>query len=323
MVKKTILVTGGAGFIGSHVAKMLDSSGYHPVIFDNLSTGNKTSACYGSFFLGDLASLHDLKKVFEQFPISAVIHFAAFIDVGESVKEPARYYINNVSNTLNLLETMRLFHVDKMIFSSSAAIFGLPVHIPIGVDHPCFPVNPYGETKLMVEKVLRSYSHAYGLHSCSLRYFNAAGSDPEGSLKHMKRKETHLIPKILQSMKQNQLLTIFGTDYPTKDGTCIRDYVHVDDLARAHLLGLEQLFKEAPSSAYNLGIGNGYSVREVIKAAEKVTGLPARVIEGPRREGDPAVLIADPKKAMEELKWQPKYIDLESMIRHAWQAILL
>lgn len=323
MVKKTILVTGGAGFIGSHVAKMLASSGYHPVIFDNLSTGNKTSACHGSFCLGDLANLHDLKKVFEEYPISAVMHFAAFIDVGESVHEPAKYYINNVVNTINLLETMRQFLVDKMIFSSSAAIFGLPVHIPMNVDHPCFPINPYGETKLMVEKILASYATAYDLHSCSLRYFNAAGSDPEGILKHNKRKEIHLIPKILQSLKQNEPLTIFGTDYPTKDGTCIRDYVHVDDLAKAHLLGLEQLLKGAPSSAYNLGIGNGYSVREVIAAAEKVTGLSARVIEGPRRQGDPKVLIADPKKAKEELKWQPKYTELESMVRHAWQALAL
>lgn len=321
MTKKNILVAGGAGFIGSHAAKMLHQSGYHPIIFDNLSTGDRKAVTCGTFIEGDLASLEDLKKVFSSFPIDAVMHFAALIDVGESVIDPAKYYINNVVNTLNLLETMRRNTVNVFIFSSTAAIFGLPQHPRIAENHPCQPINPYGETKLIVEKILSDYSHAYSLKYSALRYFNAAGGDPEGIIKNYKKKETNLIPLVLRSLRSSgKVLTINGTDYDTPDGTCIRDYIHIEDLGSAHILAMERLFNGNESTNYNLGNGNGFSIKEVIQAAERVTGLQVNAVEGPRRPGDPPLLIADSQKAIRELGWKPHFSSLETMISHAWNA---
>jgi len=322
MTKKTILVVGGAGYIGSQVNKLLNQRGYHTVVFDNLSRGNKNAVIAGDFALGDMANLADLENVFHSYKIHAVMHFAAFTDVGESFIHPSRYYQNNVVNTLNLLNTMLQHHVKYFIFSSSAAIFGLPQEKSINEEHPTLPINPYGHTKLMVETILKDFDHAYGLKSCCLRYFNAAGGDPEGAIKSFKRKETNLIPLVLRSLQDpNGKITIYGIDYPTIDGTCIRDYIHVYDLSEAHITGMEKLLAGTPSSFYNLGNGNGYSVREVIQAAEKVTGLPVNVVEGDRRPGDPSVLVANAQKAHKELNWKPKYPDLEKMIQHAWQAM--
>ncbi len=318
-----ILVAGGAGFIGSHVVKMLTQRGYHPVVFDNLSAGSRQAVTSGTFIQGDLNDPTALEKVFTDFDIAAVMHFAALIDVGESVREPAKYYLNNVAGSLNLLEAMRRHRVKTCIFSSSAAIFGHPEQPRLTEDHPCQPINPYGETKLMVEKILRDYDAAYGIKASALRYFNAAGGDPEGEIKNYKLKETNLIPLVLRSLKQPKAapLTIFGTDYATPDGTCIRDYIHIEDLGQAHLLAMEKLLQGGPSTNYNLGNGQGFSIREVIQAAEKVTGLKVNAIEGPRRPGDPPVLIADSQKARRELNWIPRYSALETMITHAWQAL--
>lgn len=320
MPSPNILIAGGAGFIGSHVAKMLERRGYRPVVFDNLSSGSQKAIGDIPFILGDLARTEDLDLAFKKFPFNAVMHFAALIDVGESVVNPLKYYVHNVSYTLNLIEAMQRHNVNALIFSSSAAIFGLPQQPRINEDHPCRPINPYGETKLMVEKILRDCDTAYGLKSSCLRYFNAAGGDPLGEVKNFKRKEANLIPLVLRHLKNpSQPVTIFGADYPTPDGTCIRDYIHLEDLGTAHILALEQLLKTNVSTNYNLGNGNGFSVREVIRAAKSVTGLKVSVIEGSRRAGDPAQLIADARKARRELGWTPHYT-LEQMIAHAWQA---
>lgn len=319
---KKILVAGGAGFIGSHVVKMLDRQGYCPIVFDNLSKGNRQAVTCGTFIEGDLADVLSLKKVFDKFSIEAVMHFAALIDVGESVREPGKYYANNVCNTLNLLEAMRQHGVKTFIFSSTAAIFGNPQQERIAEDHPCAPINPYGYTKLFVEQILRDYDKAYGLRSTALRYFNAAGGDPDGKIKNYNRRPSNLIPVILQHLRQikKDPITINGTDYPTPDGTCVRDYIHIDDLGRAHISAMEKLFGGAPSNNFNLGNGKGFSVWEVIRAAEKVTGLKVRTVEGPRRAGDPPILIAESTKAREYLGWTPHYPDLETMILHAWKA---
>jgi UDP-glucose 4-epimerase len=319
----TILVVGGAGFIGSHVNKMLLEAGFKTIVFDNLSRGNPRSVVSGELIIGDLANYKDIQLVFEKFPIKAVMHFAAFTDVGESVLEPALYYANNVFSTLNLLNCMREYEVKTFIFSSSAAIFGYPQEKKITEHHPCQPVNPYGETKLIVERMLTDFDRAYELKSFCLRYFNAAGGDPKGELKNYKQKENNLIPIVLKSLKgETGHVTIFGTDYPTPDGTCIRDYIHVQDLAEAHILALKKLLEGAPSSSYNLGNGYGYSVKEVIATAEKVTGIKAHVKVGPRRPGDPPILIASGDKAKKELGWTPKYPELETIIAHAWGALL-
>jgi UDP-glucose 4-epimerase len=249
------------------------------------------------------------------------MHFAAFTDVGESVKDPALYYGNNVVNSLNLLEAMRTHQAKTIIFSSSAAVYGSPQALKISEGHPSDPINPYGETKRIIEKALESYGYAYGLKSCSLRYFNAAGGDPEGKLKNYKAKENNLIPLALRAARDGGQLTVFGADYPTRDGTCIRDYVHVCDLGSAHIAAMEQLWAGAPTSIYNLGNGNGFSVHEVVKAVEAVTGSPLNVVEGERRPGDPAVLVADAARAQETLGWKPRYPSLETMIAHAWKAM--
>lgn len=322
MNKKTILVTGGAGYIGSHVNKMLHKAGYATIILDNLSRGFEQSVVKGTFIKGSTGDKKLLKTVFSSQKIDAVMHFAACIDVGESVENPAKYYQNNVCSTLELLDSMKGHQIKNFIFSSTAAIFGLPQKQKIDENHQKSPINPYGYSKLMVETILSDFDKAYGLKSCCFRYFNAAGGDPECQIKYQNKKESNLIPLILNSLKNpDGKITIYGTDYDTKDGTCIRDYIHVNDLGSAHILGLEMLLGGAESCCYNLGNGSGFSVREVIAAAEKVTGLKVNAIEGDRRPGDPPVLVADSCKAQVELNWKPVYSRLEDMIAHAWTAM--
>lgn len=320
MKKKTILIVGGAGFIGSHVANMLRQADYHTVVYDNLSRSTRSTFADNPFIQGDIGDAQALDTLFTHHPIDAVMHFAAFIDVGESVRDPALYYYNNVCGTLTLLNAMVRHHVKTLIFSSTAAVYGMPQSAAIDETHPCNPINPYGRSKWMVEQILRDYDQAYGLKSCSFRYFNAAGGDPEGQIKSTQPHITNLIPLILKSLKTGGKVTLFGTDYPTPDGTCIRDYIHIDDLGRAHILGMKKLLNGSPSCFYNLGNGQGHSVREVIRAAEHATGMPVLVQEGGRRPGDPPILVANARKAMKELDWQPRYQNLETMIEHAWKA---
>lgn len=319
---KTILVVGGAGFIGSNINKMLNLAGYNTVVFDNLSSGCQNAVTHGAFIKGDMSNCQDLEKVFSTFPIQAVMHFAAHIEVGESVANPAKYYQNNVVNTLNLLNTLLKYSIKTFVFSSSAAIFGTPQQKYINEEHPKNPINPYGETKLIVETILKDYDHAYGLKSSCLRYFNAAGGDPEGKIKNFKAREFNLIPIALRSLiDPSASISIFGTDYPTPDGTCIRDYIHVSDLGAAHIAAMERIMSDNHSSTYNLGNGHGFSVTEVLTAIEKVTGKKLNILIGPRRAGDPPFLVADSQKARRELNWVCKYPSLESMIEHAWQAM--
>ncbi len=321
MKKRTILIAGGAGFIGSHVNKMLHQAGYHTVVLDNLSRGNQLAVRYGNFIEGDIGDSPTLSKIFKQYQIDAVMHFAAFLDIGESVRNPAQYYLNNVVKTFTLLTTMLQHQVKTFIFSSSAAIFGIPQTDLISEKHPCSPINPYGESKWIIEKLTRDFDMAYGLKSCCLRYFNAAGGDPQREIKNYQTQVTNLIPLTLRNIKMDQPMTIFGTDYPTRDGTCIRDYIHIDDLGTAHILGMEQLFAGASSTAYNLGNGQGHSVQEVISTIEKVVGQKVRVIKGARRPGDPPILLANAQKAAYELGWKPCYLSLEAMVEHAWMAL--
>lgn len=321
MTQKTILIAGGAGFIGSHVNKILNQAGYQTLVLDNLSSGSEKAVTRGTFIEGDLADSNRLDAIFSQNSIDAVMHFAALIDVGESVKDPGPYYQNNVANTLNLLQAMVRHSVKTFIFSSSAAVYGIPEEIFITEKHPCHPINPYGETKWMVEKILRDFEASYGLQSISLRYFNAAGGDPEREVKNYKKKESNLIPLILRSLKSGGKVTVFGTDYPTPDGTCIRDYIHICDLGSAHLLAMERLLKGHSGGIFNLGNGQGFSVKDVIHTVEEVTGLRVNVINGPRRAGDPPVLVANAEKAQNELGWLPRYPDLKTIIQHAWECL--
>lgn len=317
---KTILVVGGAGYIGSHMVKMLLESGYKVVTLDNLSGGYRDAVVGGYFEHVDLADKTALEQVFKKYQFNAVMHFASYIQVGESVTKPNMYYQNNLVNTLNLLEIMINNNVKSFIFSSTAALFGEPEYIPIDEKHPTHPINPYGRSKLMVEQILTDYDKAYSLKSICLRYFNAAGADPEGLLGERHEPETHLIPLILQAAsKRGGNISVFGRDYDTPDGTCIRDYIHILDLCSAHLLALEKLMSSKESDAYNLGNGNGFSVQEVIDTARKVTRKEIKIVEALRREGDPAVLLADATRAKIELNWKPQYDDLSIIIKHAWQ----
>lgn len=317
MLKK-ILVVGGAGFIGSHVNKLLNLKGFDTVVLDNLSTGSREAVVAGTFVQGDFGDKSLLKKLFQQHNFDAAIHFAALTDVGESIRHPNIYYSNNVVKTLALLDSMIKREVKALIFSSSAAVYGIPQHGLVKETDPLNPINPYGQTKAVVENILKDYDRAFSFKSCSLRYFNAAGGDPQGEIKNRKKKENNLIPIVLRSLREEKEVTIFGTDYPTPDGTCIRDYVHVMDLAEAHILALEKLLQGGSSSCYNLGNGRGYSVKEVIQAAQNTAGQKVIVNEGPRRPGDPPILMADSEKAKEELGWRQKFPDLKDMIRHAW-----
>jgi len=314
-----ILIVGGAGYIGSHINKELNKQGYKTVVFDNLSSGKKELVKWGEFFEGDLGNIENIRAVFEKYPIEAVLHFAAFKAVGESVTDPQKYYKNNVANTLNLFQVMRENKVNKFIFSSSAAVFGNPQYIPIDEKHPTNPINPYGETKLIVEHIMRDYSVAYDFRYVALRYFNACGADVEGDVGEWQGSSSNLIPLVLDAaIGEREDIKIFGTDYPTIDGTCIRDYIHVTDLAVAHVLALKYLMDGGKSDVFNLGNGKGFSVREVVNMAKKVTKIDFRVTETERRAGDPPELIADSKKAKEILKWEPKYFDLEIIISSAW-----
>lgn len=312
-------MTGGAGFIGSHVNEMLFREGYETVILDNLSRGTPNAILHGTFIQGDVGNRFLLDRLFSEQQIDIVMHFAASTDVGESIENPLKYYQNNVGKTITLLESMKQYGVRYFIFSSSAAVYGLPQFIPITESHPCKPINPYGQSKLIVENILQDMALAHQIQFCSLRYFNAAGGDPQNAIRYTKREENNLIPKLLESLLSiSKEMTIFGTDYPTPDGTCIRDYIHIEDLGRAHLLGMQKLVEGSESKIYNLGTGLGFSIKEVITAIEQVTGRNINLKIGNRRLGDPPSLVADFQKAQQELGWKPSY-SLEDMIRHAWK----
>ncbi len=348
-----ILIAGGAGYIGSHMVRMLDALGHTVVTFDDLSAGFRDAVLGGEFVQGSLHDKAALESLFNSHQFEAVVHFAGSIAVGESVRDPAKYYQNNLGGTLNLFDAMRGRGVNKIVFSSTAAIFGVPQYVPIDEAHPQVPINPYGMTKWVTERILRDYDAAYGLRSVALRYFNAAGAAPDAALGERHDPETHLIPLVLRAamgdagrdtpqqvsapgpdfvgrdlsrhvginpdlQKAPHKLTVFGTDYDTPDGTCIRDYIHIVDLCEAHVLALQHLMAGGESRAYNLGNGQGYSVKEVIEVAEKVTGKKIPVQFGPRRAGDPPILVADASRIKKEWGWSPKYGSLETIIEHAW-----
>lgn len=315
----TVLVVGGAGYIGSHMVWLLGQRGVRVITLDDLSSGHADAVLCGEFIRGDMADRVLLDRVFSQYRIDAVMHFASFIQVGESVQQPARYYRNNFTNTLTLLDAMRDHGVNRFIFSSTAAVFGEPAYVPIDEAHPQQPINPYGRTKWMVEQALADYDRAYGLKSVALRYFNAAGAHPEALLGERHDPETHLIPLVLQvASGRRDAIQVFGQDYDTPDGTCIRDYIHIMDLAEAHWLALVRLMGGGPSGVFNLGNGDGYSVQQVIDMARAVTGQPIAVRHAPRRAGDPARLVADATRARTELCWQPQYPELITLVAHAW-----
>lgn len=316
-----VLVTGGAGYIGSHTCKALAAAGHEPVTFDNLSMGHASAVRWGPLEQGDLLDPSRLLEVIEAWRPEAVVHFAAVAYVGESVENPAKYYRNNFVGTLNLLDAMRERGVGKIVFSSTCATYGDPIKLPLDEDHPQAPINPYGRSKLMIEQVLRDYASAYGLSSIALRYFNAAGADPEGELGEEHDPETHLIPLVLEAAAGiRDKITVFGRDHDTRDGTCVRDYIHVSDLAQAHVHALTALGgrAEAKARAFNLGTGTGYTVQEVIDAAGRITGRAIPVAQGPRRAGDPPTLVADAAAARATLGWQPRYSDLATMLETAW-----
>ncbi len=315
-----ILVVGGAGYIGSHINKLLNEKGYNTIVYDNLIYGHKEFVKWGEFVLGDIEDKEQLELVFKNFDIKAVMHFSAFLFVGESVKNPSKYYKNNVVNTLNLLDVMIKNNCKKFIFSSTAATYGMPEYTPIDENHNTKPINPYGESKLMVEKILQDYDKAYDLKSVCLRYFNASGASPDGDIGEWHTPETHLIPLVLDAaIGKREDIKIFGTDYDTNDGTCIRDYIHVYDLASAHILALEYLIKGGDSKIYNLGNGNGFSVKEIIEISKEVTGVDFKVTKADRRLGDPSVLIASSDKIQKELGWKPKYNHPKKIIQDAWE----
>jgi UDP-arabinose 4-epimerase len=315
-----ILVTGGAGYIGSHTCKTLAQAGYLPITYDNLVYGHRWSVKWGPLEVGDLADRQRLDAVIEKYNPEAVIHFAAYAYVGESIENPGKYYRNNVGNTLTLLEAMRDHGILTIVFSSTCATYGVPRILPIPEDHPQSPINPYGASKLMVERILHDYAYAHGMRYVSLRYFNAAGADPDAEIGEDHEPETHLIPLVLDVAlgKQNNI-KIFGTDYETPDGTCIRDYVHVTDLAEAHLLALKYLVGGGSNNIFNLGNGNGFSVREVIENTKKITQRDIKTFDCARRPGDPPVLVGSSEKARKALGWTPVHSDLKSIIKTAWK----
>ncbi len=314
-----ILVAGGAGYIGSNMTAMLKGGGHEPIVFDNLSRGHRKAIGEVTFVEGDLCDFDLLVQTLKQYKIEAVMHFAALIEVGESVEQPLKYYHNNVCNTHNLLSAMETAGVEKFVFSSSAAVYGMPAEIPITEDCPKEPINPYGETKLAVERMCHFQSKAGRLSYSSLRYFNAAGAGANNKLGEDHRPESHLIPLIIQAaLGKRGNIAIYGTDYDTPDGTCVRDYIHIEDLCRAHLLALEKLGTET-ELVYNLGNGRGYSVRQVIDTVKKVSGKDFKVVEAPRRAGDPAVLTADATRAKKELGWSPQFGELENIVETAWR----
>ena len=321
--KPTVLVTGGAGYIGSHTVLALKQAGFDVIILDNLVYGHRDlveKVLQVELVVGDTGDRPLLDDLFNTRHIAAVMHFSAYAYVGESVTDPAKYYRNNVLGTLTLLEAMLAASVKKFVFSSTCATYGVPEVIPIPEDHPQNPINPYGATKLMVERILSDFDVAYDFKSVRFRYFNAAGAAPNGLLGEDHNPETHLIPLVLQTaLGKRESISVFGTDYPTPDGTCIRDYIHVSDLADAHVLGLEYLLKGGDSEVFNLGNGNGFSVKEVIEAAKQVTQKDIKVVQCDRRPGDPPALIGTSEKARKILGWHPQYSSIEDIITHAWQ----
>jgi UDP-glucose 4-epimerase len=317
---KSVLVTGGAGYIGSHMVKLLGERGRTAVVLDDLSTGHRDAVPDGSFVEGDIGDFTLVSKLLREREIGAVMHFSACSRVGESVADPLKYYTNNVAKTLELLRAMRAAGVERLVFSSTAAVYGEPKYTPIDEAHPAEPVNPYGASKLMIERMLDEFCTAYGLRSLSLRYFNAAGADPEGALGERHEPETHLVPLVLQAASgRRRSITVNGTDYPTRDGTCVRDYVHVTDLCEAHLLALDWLEAGGEREKLNLGSGTGATVLEVIEAARRETGVAFQVEHGARRAGDPAVLVASPERARRVLGWTPSRADLATIVRDAWR----
>lgn len=317
---KNLLVVGGAGYIGSHMVWLLGQRGVNVVTLDDLSAGHRDAVLCGELVVGDMADRALLDQVFTSHRFDAVMHFASFIQVGESVADPAKYYQNNVANTLTLLAAMKTHGVSQFVFSSTAAVFGEPHYCPIDESHPRAPINPYGRTKWMIEQVLADYERAYGLRSVSLRYFNAAGAHPDAILGERHEPETHLIPLVLQAaLGRRSHVTVFGDDFDTPDGTCVRDYVHVMDLAAAHWQALHYLAQRGSTAAFNLGNGDGYSVQQVIDAARAATGRAIAVQTGPRRAGDPARLVADATQARSVLDWQPQHGDLQTIVRDAWR----
>jgi UDP-glucose-4-epimerase GalE len=315
---RAVLVTGGAGYIGSHAAKALHQAGYRVVVFDNLVAGHRAAARYGDLVEGDICDTALVRETLRRHEISAVMHFAAFLDVGESVREPVRYYQNNVGGALSVLEAMTAESVRAFVFSSTCATYGEPIETPIVETHPQRPINSYGETKLAVERALPHYERAYGIHFVALRYFNAAGADPDGEIGEDHSPEIHVIPRAIEAATGGPGLDVFGDDYPTPDGTCLRDYIHVSDLADAHVRALETIVETGKSGAYNLGTGRPHSVRQVIDSVERMTGKPVPWRLAPRRPGDPAVLYAAPHKAQAELHWTPKHADLDAIVGTAW-----
>lgn len=314
-----VLVAGGAGFIGSHTVKELQRAGFRPVVFDNLSSGHRDAVAGTELIEGDLRDPAAIRRAFQECGFDAVLHFASLIQVGESYANPRKYYLQNLATSLNLLEAALDAGVRRFIFSSSAAVYGTPREIPIREDHPVGPINPYGRTKAMVENILEDYDRAYGFRFVSLRYFNASGADPEGDLGERHEPETHLIPNVLRAVSgRGPRLNVFGTDFPTPDGTAVRDYIHVTDLAAAHVLALRYLAEGGKSAFINLGTNRGYSVRDIIAAAEKVTGRPVPRDEKPRRQGDPPVLLASKEKAEQILGWKLRFSDLNMILKTAW-----
>ena len=317
---QTVLVTGGAGYIGSHACKALAHAGYLPVSYDSLEHGHAEAVRWGSLEQGNIADRARLDEVITRHRPVAVMHFAAYAYVGESVSDPGKYYRNNVAGSLTLLEALRDHGIAACIFSSTCATYGVPQRLPLTEDHPQQPINPYGASKLMVERMLGDFDAAHGLRSISLRYFNAAGADPEGETGESHDPETHLIPLVLDAAAgKRPNIAVYGSDYDTPDGTCIRDYIHVSDLADAHVLAMRALLDGAKTTAYNLGNGAGFSVREVIDCARRVTGRDIAVAEGARRPGDPAVLVGDAHRIRTELGWSPRLADLEAIIATAWR----
>ena len=319
-MSRAVLVTGGAGFVGSHVCKALQNEGYLPVVFDNLSHGHRWAVRYGPLEIGDIHNTQRLSEAIERHRPIAVMHFASDIAVGESIADPGKYYRNNLMGTLSLLLAMREAGLSALVFSSSAAVYGNPLRLPLDEDHPLAPVSPYGATKQMCERMIADFAAAHGLNAVSLRYFNAAGADPDGELGEEHEPETHLIPLVLEvAAGFRAAVDIFGDGYPTHDGTCVRDYVHVADLAKAHVLALRKLDSRPGAVAYNLGTGSGNTVMEVVRTVRRVTlrDVPVRI--APRRIGDPAVLLAEGTRARADLGWVPQYTDLDQIVRHAWR----
>ena len=316
--RRGVLVTGGAGYVGSHACKALSRSGYRVVVLDNLVAGHRDAVRYGELIEGDCGDVSLVRSTLRRYEIAAVMHFAAFLDVGESVHNPVRYYRNNVGGALGVLEAMAAEAVHFFVFSSTCATYGEPIETPIVEAHPQRPINSYGETKLAVERALPHFEQAYGIRWMALRYFNAAGADPDGELGEHHSPEIHLIPRAIAAATGGPRLEVFGDDYPTPDGTCLRDYIHVSDLAAAHLAALEALVEAGVSTAYNLGTGRPRSVKDVIAAVDRVADAKVPWTLGPRRPGDPAVLYAAVQKAERELHWKPRLADLESIVRTAW-----